>query len=138
MQDDYIKKVGAIVLNPQDLTKVILIYRAKQRDWSFPKGHVEPGEDLFEAAKRELLEETGIGMVVLANLDNLEYQDSRGNNITVFMYLGVADFGNFRPEHDGDYVEWVSLDDIEEKLTYQNLKDYFCQIRKTIKKFKKY
>jgi predicted NUDIX family NTP pyrophosphohydrolase len=28
--------------------------------WSIPKGEIEPGEDLFEAAKREFKEETGV------------------------------------------------------------------------------
>jgi 8-oxo-dGTP pyrophosphatase MutT (NUDIX family) len=30
------------------------------RHWDFPKGHVEAGEDDFQAAHRELAEETGI------------------------------------------------------------------------------
>jgi len=28
--------------------------------WTIPKGEIEPGEDLFEAAKREFQEETGV------------------------------------------------------------------------------
>lgn len=28
--------------------------------WTIPKGEIEPGEDMFEAAKREFQEETGI------------------------------------------------------------------------------
>ena len=28
--------------------------------WGFPKGHVDPGEELLEAAKREITEETGL------------------------------------------------------------------------------
>ena len=28
--------------------------------WDYPKGHVEPGEDDVTAARRELMEETGI------------------------------------------------------------------------------
>jgi bis(5'-nucleosidyl)-tetraphosphatase len=30
------------------------------KNWDFPKGEVAPGEDLLEAAVREVLEETGI------------------------------------------------------------------------------
>jgi len=30
------------------------------RNWDFPKGIIEPGEDPFDAAKREVAEETGI------------------------------------------------------------------------------
>ena len=29
-------------------------------DWTIPKGEIEPGEDLLEAAKREFEEETGV------------------------------------------------------------------------------
>lgn len=31
-------------------------------EWVFPKGHVEEGEDLVEAALREVLEETGVAL----------------------------------------------------------------------------
>jgi len=31
-----------------------------EKAWSIPKGEVEPGEDLFETAKREFEEETGV------------------------------------------------------------------------------
>lgn len=36
-----------------------LLLRA-YRNWDFPKGRVEPGEDPLEAARREVAEETGI------------------------------------------------------------------------------
>ena len=35
------------------------------RHWDFPKGHVEPGENDQQAAKRELQEETGITEIQL-------------------------------------------------------------------------
>jgi len=31
-----------------------------QGAWTIPKGEIEPGEELFEAAKREFQEETGV------------------------------------------------------------------------------
>lgn len=47
--------------------KVLLCARADQQDlnWQFPQGGIEAGEDLLNAAKRELQEETGITSVRL-------------------------------------------------------------------------
>ena len=39
--------------------EVLLIHRPKHKDWSFPKGKVDKGETLPEAAVREVREETG-------------------------------------------------------------------------------
>jgi len=37
----------------------LLLIRHPLRGWEFPQGHVEHGEDLFEAVGREVLEESG-------------------------------------------------------------------------------
>jgi len=38
----------------------LLIYSKRNKEWGFPKGHVEPNETELETAKREIKEETGI------------------------------------------------------------------------------
>lgn len=52
-----------MVLPIKDNGRIVLVhqYRAPIRGWIYevPAGVVEPGENLYEAAKRELLEETG-------------------------------------------------------------------------------
>ncbi len=40
--------------------KVLLVYHHKFQKWLPPGGHVEPNESPTEAAKREVLEETGL------------------------------------------------------------------------------
>lgn len=53
--------VGAFVLNEK--TNEILVIKEKTIKtpmWKLPGGYVEPGEDLCDAAEREVLEETGI------------------------------------------------------------------------------
>ena len=40
--------------------RILTVLQSNGR-WSFPKGHSEPGETLFETAIREFLEETGYG-----------------------------------------------------------------------------
>lgn len=61
----YRKNVGIVVFN--DKHKVLMCARADKPDlqWQFPQGGIEDGEDIVEAAKRELREETGITSVIL-------------------------------------------------------------------------
>jgi 8-oxo-dGTP pyrophosphatase MutT (NUDIX family) len=50
---------GVVVFRETDDGARLLLLRA-YRDWDFPKGQVEPGEDPFAAALRETREEAGI------------------------------------------------------------------------------
>jgi len=51
---------GIIVVRERGAEPAYLLLRA-YRYWDFPKGEVRPGEDPFEAARREVVEETGLG-----------------------------------------------------------------------------
>lgn len=53
--------VGALVINKEDK---ILMIKHPMRGWEFPGGHVEIGETLVQALKREVIEETGISVEV--------------------------------------------------------------------------
>jgi len=50
---------GVVVVRKESRGWKFLLLRAF-RNWDFPKGELEPGEDALQAAKREVLEETGI------------------------------------------------------------------------------
>ncbi|KAK0088201.1 hypothetical protein PV325_012868 [Microctonus aethiopoides] len=55
--------VAAVLINDND--EVLMIQEAKAScagKWYLPAGRVEPNEDLIEAVKREVLEETGLNM----------------------------------------------------------------------------
>ena len=60
----YTKKAGCILINPTNKT-VALVYREKQDDYSFPKGHMEGEETLIECAIRETEEETKRDCIIL-------------------------------------------------------------------------
>lgn len=54
-----VRSAGVVVLRRDPAGWCCLILRA-YRNWDFPKGVVEPGEDPLQAAVREVAEETGI------------------------------------------------------------------------------
>lgn len=53
-----------------DLEKraMAIVYREKQKDYSFPKGHVEDGETLEQTAVRETAEETKRDVRIVKNI----------------------------------------------------------------------
>lgn len=58
----------------------VLLVRTKGGDkWTFPKGHVEPGEDPADSALREAREEAGItGRIAEGPLAEYAYPNTRG------------------------------------------------------------
>ena len=69
-------KAGCFLVN-RERKEIALIYRQKQKDFSFPKGHVEKGEEIENAAIRETAEETKRIALIVKNFEPfVEYRES--------------------------------------------------------------
>lgn len=127
-QKEQVGKSGAIVLHHDNSARIALIYRAKERDWSFPKGHIESGETPLAACVREVKEEIGLNIDILAQLPDNEYLHKTGNKIITHMYLTRSRGGDFMIEHPEDKIEWVDIQEVESRLIYDNLRNYYHSI----------
>ncbi len=75
----------------------VLLIRDRNGHWVFPKGHLEPGETPEAAARREVLEETGVRAEPLAPLSPTRYTNDRGVLREVRWFLMRGE-GPVRPE----------------------------------------
>ncbi|HBD24898.1 MAG: hypothetical protein A2566_00945 [Candidatus Zambryskibacteria bacterium RIFOXYD1_FULL_40_13] len=124
-----IQKAGAIILSSENKNNIALLYRGREKDWSFPKGHVDLGENSTQTMVREMKEETGLTVNVIKPLPDMEYIHSNGNCISTKMFLVSSnDDTQLRLELEGDVIMWVSKDEVIEKLSYDNLKNYFRNV----------
>lgn len=94
--------------------------------WRLPKGTPEPGETVTETARREVQEETGVHVNVLAPITSIRYffvghDDGVRYDKTVHFYL-MEPRGGSTADHDAEFdvVEWLSYEQALELLEYDN------------------
>ncbi len=121
---------GGVVLNTQ---KNVLLVLQKSGLWSLPKGHVKKGEDVLNAAKREIYEETGVKKLELIK-EFGEYQRyAYANGIkelkTLKFFLFLTKEEALKPT-DKNTLEasWVDSNDVCSRLGHEEDKNFFNSI----------
>ena len=94
------------------------MHRPGHRDWTLPKGKVEPGESDEECALREVAEETGFDCLLGPGLGESRYRDLRGRDKGVRYWTMTVRGGSFEPNDEVDEVRWVSLPEAGRQLSY--------------------
>jgi nucleoside triphosphatase len=123
--------VGAVILNPDD---EVLICRSTKwnKKYIIPGGHIELGEEMEDALKREVIEETGLEIydIELFSLkDSLKSSDLDKHFIFID-YLCRTDSYNVKLNDEADLYKWISLDELDDydigvfvKILLEELRD---------------
>lgn len=122
----------------------IVIVRQHHNTWSLPKGGVEEGETLTEAARREIMEETGIeDLSLVEELGTYDrYSIGRdGVGEDRDLPIGRRTFFLFRTKEaafsptDGEITEarWATLDEALALLTHPKDAEFLASVRSRIR-----
>ncbi|MFG3022095.1 NUDIX hydrolase [Streptomyces sp. NPDC048254] len=103
--------------SPAGRVELALVYRPKWADWSWPKGKLKRGETSEEAARREVLEETGHTCRLGTGLPSARYIDHQGRPKEVRYWAAEATGGAFEPNAEVSDLVWLSPDEARDRLT---------------------
>ena len=110
---------GAVVrTGARRQVEVLLVHRPGHRDWTLPKGKVDPGEDDEECALREVAEETGFECLLGPELGASRYRDRRGRDKGVRYWAMTIRDGAFKPNEEVDQIRWIPVPAAGRQLTY--------------------
>ncbi|MFT7590036.1 MAG: ADP-ribose pyrophosphatase [Limisphaerales bacterium] len=91
----------ALAIIPFDGTHTWLVgqyrYPLEEYNWEIPAGGGPFGEDILEAAKRELLEETGITASSWKVIQKMQISNSTGDEIGYIYLAETLEFGSAQP-----------------------------------------
>ncbi len=112
---------GGVVLRGEGGDReVLVVHRPAYDDWSLPKGKLDEGEDLSTAARREVLEETGVHGLLGPHVGIVDYRDRKGRPKRVHWWSMEATTQDPRkPDKEVDEVVWMPLDKARRRLTYR-------------------
>lgn len=101
----------------------ILLIQHHAGHWGFPKGHIERGENIKQAALRELAEETGLTRVKLRGKPVIKKYtfEKNGKRIekTVSYFIGIVDTKDVTIRQDEiQAFAWLPYNEALERLTY--------------------
>ena len=126
---------GAIILREIDgQLKIALAQHARAtRSWVLPKGHVEKGETIEQAALREIYEETGLDNVqLIKHLGTIPRESLKSNGDveqkTIHLYLAYApNNSHSQAPTDPRFIEvsWFSPQEAIKLLPYESEQTFF-------------
>lgn len=119
--------IGVVVLRgPLEAPEVLVVQRGRPPrlgEWGIPGGAQELGETIFEAAAREVLEETGATVeprAVITALDGIQ-RDEAGRvryHYTLVEVLAEWRSGEIRAQDDALDAAWLVPDAVAERVAW--------------------
>jgi len=135
---EHISAGGVVIRLENDEVYVALTREDDFDEYVLPKGHIEEGESLIEAARREIHEETGIKQLKLIDKlgvrERLNFKKTSWKKTHYYLfYTEQINAKSTDPKHKQG-IDWFSIDKLpsifwcEQKELIQTNRDKICNI----------
>ena len=117
---------GGVVVRFHGAEPLFLLIRDSYGHWGFPKGHLERGEPAESAARREVLEETGLATVQLlgaiASIDwRFRFRGTLIHKHCEFFLMKTLSEATRPQKSEGiTACKWSTHDEAQKLLAYEN------------------
>ena len=108
---------GGIVLRSAETPLIAVVRLRKRNEWVLPKGKLDDGETAREAARREVVEETGHEVTVHEFLGTLVYESGGRSKAVHYWRMETNGEQVYELMEDVKAVEWLPLDAAVERLS---------------------
>jgi 8-oxo-dGTP pyrophosphatase MutT (NUDIX family) len=120
------RSAGAIIFRENEEIKYLfLVYEKGYLD--FPRGNVEEGESEEEAARREVLEETGLSIELIPGFkaETSWFYKKNGKLVkkTVVYFLAKANRKEIKLSWEHKGYEWLTFEEAMKRLKFENTKE---------------
>ncbi len=127
------RSAGGIVISNEGK---VLVVSQNGNSWSLPKGHIEEGEEVLQAAKREILEESGVDQLELLKeypmyermrISDDGLSEDRTELKLIFMFLFKTDVLELAPiDPKNPQALWISPSKVTQLLTHPKDQDFYA------------
>ena len=124
------RSAGAVVFYEDAIKhdRLFLVLHYPAGHWDFPKGAVEKGETEEQAARREIMEESGLRVdSFIPNFRKvIEYHYRRSEGLShkqVIFFLARSDRRDVRISFEHSGYDWLTLEQALRRLTFENARN---------------
>jgi 8-oxo-dGTP diphosphatase len=119
---------GGIVVREGSKPRIAVVRLRRDKAWVLPKGKLCRGEKALDAAKREVLEETGYQVSVHEFLGSMSYTFNGKIKIVQFWHMRALGEPVGKLTNDVKAVKWLSLKQAIETLTRAHEKVFLANV----------
>ncbi len=130
---------GFVIFRVQEGQRLYLILHCRDGHYDLCKGHLEKGENNFQAALRELWEETGIidPQVISGYEEQISYEYIRGKNLvreSVTFFLAQTATPDIQISDEHLRYLWLDYSSALRTITFENTKNILVEAEQHLTK----